>query len=75
MSLETSAGEITKSTVKYEKYGISYSDDENNQETLSDQPEVYHLVDENYDEKIINLLNKEYIRVGQYPRSLNFDGK
>lgn len=65
VSLETSVGEITKSTVKYEKYGISYSDDENNEDSLSDQPEVYELVDENYDEKITSLLNKECVQVGR----------
>lgn len=75
VSLETPAEEITKSTVKDEKYGISYSDDDNNQEFLDNQPEV-KLVDENYKEKIISMLNKEFVQVCiDYCINTTFDNK
>lgn len=63
VSLETPAEEMARSTDKDEKYGISYTtDNDNNQEFLENQPEI-KLVDENYKEKIISMLNKEFIQV------------
>lgn len=62
VSLETPTAEMIKSTVKDEKYGISYSDDENNQSSLNNQPEA-KLVDENYKEKIMSMLNKDFVQV------------
>lgn len=62
MGLETSDEEITKSTVKDEKYGVSYSDEDIDTESSSNRPET-KLLDENYKEKIISLLNKEFVQV------------
>jgi len=62
VSLQTSPEEMTKSTVEHENYGISWSDDENNHESWNNQPKT-KLVDENYKEKIMFLLNKEFIQV------------
>jgi len=62
VSLETSDEEITKSTVKDEKYGISYSDEDIDTDSPSNRPET-KLLDENYKEKIISLLNKEFVQV------------
>lgn len=62
VSLETPDEKITKSTVKDEKYGISYSDDDIDTDSYSNRPEV-KLLDENYKEKIISLLNKEFVQV------------
>lgn len=75
VSLETPAEEMTKSTVKDEKYGISYSDDDNNQEFLDNQPEI-KLVDENYKEKIMSMLNKKFVQVCiDYCLNTTFDNK
>lgn len=62
VSLEKRAEETTKLTIKDEKYGISYGDDEINQESWNNQVEA-KLVDENYKEKLMSLLNKEFIQV------------
>lgn len=62
VSLEKRTGETTRSIIKDEKYGISYGDDENNQESWNHQAEC-KLVDENYREKIMSLLNKEFVQV------------
>jgi len=62
VSLETSDDEITKSTAKDEKYGVSYSDDDIDTDSWSNRPET-KLLDENYKEKIISLLNKEFVQV------------
>ncbi|CAH1731486.1 unnamed protein product [Aphis gossypii] len=61
VSLETPDEKITKSTVKDEKYGISYSDDDIDTDSYSNRPEA-KLLDENYKEKIISLLNKEFVQ-------------
>ncbi|XP_060848211.1 dynein axonemal intermediate chain 3-like isoform X2 [Rhopalosiphum padi] len=61
VSLETSDDEITKSTAKDEKYGVSYSDDDIDTDSWSNRPET-KLLDENYKEKIISLLNKEFVQ-------------
>eukprot|EP00102_Acyrthosiphon_pisum_P020917 XP_016658127.1 PREDICTED: uncharacterized protein LOC100571197 [Acyrthosiphon pisum] len=61
VGLETSDEEITKSTVKDEKYGISYSDEDIDTDSPSNRPET-KLLDENYKEKIISLLNKEFVQ-------------
>lgn len=62
VGLETSDEEITKSTVKDEKYGVSYSDEDFDTDSSSNQPET-KLLDENYKEKIMFLLNKEFVQV------------
>lgn len=62
MGLETSDEEITKSTVKDEEYGVSYSDEDIDTDFSSNRPET-KLLDENYKEKIISLLNKEFVQV------------
>jgi len=62
VGLETSDEEITKSTVKDEKYGISYSDEDIDTDSPSNSPET-KLLDENYKEKTISLLNKEFVQV------------
>jgi len=62
VNLEKRAEEVTKSTAKDEKYGISYADDENNQECWNNQAEC-KLADENYREKLMSLLNKEFVQV------------
>lgn len=62
VNLEPSAEEMTKSTVKDDEYGISFSDDENNSGLRNNQPES-KLVVENYKEKIISLLNNEFVQV------------
>lgn len=62
VSLETSTEEIT---VKDEKCGISYSGDETNNESQNNQPES-KFVHENYKEKIMSFLNKEFIQVYIY---------
>ncbi|XP_025202203.1 uncharacterized protein LOC112599497 [Melanaphis sacchari] len=61
VSLETPEEEITKSTVKDEKYDISYSDNDIDTDSWSNRPET-KLLDENYKEKIISLLNKEFVQ-------------
>jgi len=62
VGLETSDEEITKSTDKDEKYGVSYSDEDIDTESSSNRPDA-KLLDENYKEKIISLLNKEFVQV------------
>lgn len=63
VSLETSSEDLTKSeSVIEEKYGISYSDNDNDHESWNKLPEA-KLVDENYKEKIMSLLNKEFVQV------------
>lgn len=62
MGLETSEEEMTKSTDKDEKYGISYSDEDIDTDTSNNRPETKILV-ENYKEKIISMLNKEFVQV------------
>jgi len=62
VGLETYDEEITKSTVKDEKYGLSYSDEDIDTDSASNRPET-KLLDENYKEKIISLLNKEFVQV------------
>lgn len=62
VSLETPDEKITMSTVKDEKYGISYSDDDIDTDSYSNRQEA-KLLDENYKEKIISLLNKEFVQV------------
>jgi len=74
VGLKTSDEEITKSTVKDEKYGISYSDDDVDTDSRSNRPET-KLLDENYREKIISLLNKEFVQVNQYIIKENINNK
>lgn len=59
VSIEKTTEEVAKSI---EKDLGSYSDNENNQVPSNIQPEV-QLVDENYKEKIISLLNMEFVQV------------
>jgi len=62
VGLETSDEKITKSTVKDEEYGLSYSDEDIDTDSSSNRLET-KLLDENYKEKIISLLNKEFVQV------------
>lgn len=62
VNLEPPAEDTTKSTVRDEKYDVSYGDDENNQDLWSNQPES-KFVNNNYKENIISLLNNEFIQV------------
>lgn len=62
VNITSSAKEMTESTANDEKYGISYSENENNEDLWNNQPES-KFMDENYKENIISLLNNEFIQV------------
>lgn len=70
VNIEETAEESSKSTVKDEKYGISYSDYGNSRESRSNEPEE-KIVDENYKEKLVALLNKEFVQVPKHSAMLN----
>lgn len=59
--IQTPVEEITKPTVKHKKYDIVSSDNEK-----SPWDNQLNLVDLNYNEKIMSLLNKEFVQVYIY---------
>jgi len=65
---------MSKSTAEHEKYGISYSDDENNEDCWYSQAKA-KVVDENYNEKIVSLLNKEFVQVKYICNNTNNNNK
>lgn len=62
VSLKNSSKEVIESTIGDKNYDNLYSDNRNDQESLNDQLGT-KLIDENYKEKIIELLNKEFVQV------------
>lgn len=62
VNLDERPAETNTSSIKDKNYGISYSDDDNIQECWNNQTEA-KLVDENYKEKLMALLNKEFVQV------------
>lgn len=69
VNIEETAEESSKSTVK-DDIGISYSDYGNSRESRSNEPEE-KIVDENYKEKLVALLNKEFVQVPKHSAMLN----
>lgn len=61
VNIESGMENETKSSVKDENYEISYSNEEHEQKSWSNQDK---LIGENYKEKIMSLLNKEFVQVG-----------
>lgn len=61
VNIETGTENETKSSVKDENYEISYSNEEHEQKSWTNQDK---LIGENYKEKIMSLLNKEFVQVG-----------
>lgn len=51
--------------LKNQHFSISYSEDEDDQDNWNKQPKV-KILDENYDEKLMSFLNKEFVQVYYY---------
>lgn len=64
-STVTSAGETGKLIDKGEICSISFSDDENFDDSWDNNREA-NFKDEHYKEKLMSLLNKEFVQVGIY---------
>lgn len=64
MSLDASEEDIIKTVTKDEQLHdiISYSDDENNLDSLNNKPET-KISDKTYKENLMFLLNKEFVQV------------
>lgn len=59
----TSAAEMSKSADKGDICSISFSDDENDHDSWDNNREA-NFKDEHYKEKLMSLLNKEFVQVG-----------
>lgn len=68
----TPAEEMSKSIDKGEICTISFSDEENDHDSWDNDREA-NFKDENYKEKLMSLLNKEFVQVGVC--KFNFDNK
>lgn len=62
VSLKNTDEETTSSNVKDENFSISYTEDGDDQDNWNKNPKV-KLLDNNYDEKCLYFLNKEFVQV------------
>ncbi|XP_050527751.1 uncharacterized protein LOC126897863 isoform X2 [Daktulosphaira vitifoliae] len=53
---------IIKPEERTDQYGVQYSDDENDSKSWRERPESFKLTEDNYESKMMVLLNKEYVQ-------------